>query len=51
MAATGIQCVRINLSNEDCHSSIEPYYVNSAVETANTYTDEQIANAIAIVEF
>lgn len=25
--------IRINLSNEDCHSVIEPYYVNSAVET------------------
>ena len=25
--------------------------VNTAIETANAYTDEQIANAVAIVEF
>lgn len=43
--------VRINLSNEDCHHAIEPSYVSSAVASANTYTDEQIANAVAIVEF
>ena len=44
-------CMRVNLSNEDCHFSSEPYYVNNAVKTANAYTDEQIANAVAIVEF
>lgn len=44
-------CIRINLSNEECHHSVEPYYVNSAVDTANAYTDEQIANAVGIVEF
>lgn len=44
-------CIRINLSNEECHFSVEPYYVNSAVDMANAYTDEQIADAIAIVEF
>ena len=43
--------IRINLSNEACHSSTEPYYLNSAVKTANAYTDEQIANAIAVVSF
>lgn len=57
--------IRINLSNEDCHSSIEPFYMNNvtagveekveeAVKTANTYTDEQIEaiiNSMAIVEF
>jgi len=57
--------VRINLSNESCHSNIEPYYmsnaigsvdtkVEEAVNTANTYTDEQIAavvDAMTIVEF
>ena len=43
--------IRINLSNEGCHSSAEPYYVNSAVDTANAYTDEQIANAVGIIEF
>ncbi len=50
--------VRINLSNEDCHSTIEPYYASgmtsSAVEKAKLYTDEQIAaliSAFTIVEF
>lgn len=43
--------IRINLSNEECHYSSEPYYVNNAVKTANAYTDEQIANAVCIVEF
>lgn len=39
--------IRINLSNEDCHSSIEPYYVNNVVKEAKTYTDEQIEAKIA----
>lgn len=39
--------IRINLSNEECHSSTEPY----AVSVAKAYTDEQIANAVGIVEF
>lgn len=44
-------CIRINLSNEDCHYTVEPYYMNNAVDTANAYTDKQIANAIAVIEF
>ena len=55
-------CIRINLSNEECHSAIEPFYigsamdkkVNEAIKNANMYTDEQINNiieSIAIVEF
>ena len=46
--------VRINLSNEECHSSIEPYYAQVAVESAKAYTDEQIAlvlDSMSIVEF
>lgn len=49
--------VRINLSNEDCHSSIEPYYLNGAIRTANEYTDAQIEARLAeaclveVVEF
>lgn len=43
--------IRINLSNEECHYSSEPYYINNAVNTAKEYTDEQIANAVSIVEF
>lgn len=53
-------CVRINLSNEDCHSSIKPYYgvsemtevetkIDEAVNTANAYTDAQIEAKIAEV--
>ena len=49
--------IRINLSNEDCHNAIEPYYANSIVESANAYTDAQIKSkipevyGIEIVEF
>ena len=50
--------IRINLSNEDCHHEIKPYYVNgvtsNAVNEAKLYTDEQIAalnSAFAVVEF
>ena len=43
--------IRINLSNEGCHSSAEPYYINNAVKTANAYTDKQIADAISVIEF
>ncbi len=54
--------IRINLSNEDCHSSIKPYYgvseteevdtkietaTTNAVETANAYTDAQIEAKMA----
>lgn len=43
-------CVRVNLSNEDCHSAIEPFYMSNiadnAVVEANTYTDEQITNVL-----
>ena len=47
-------CVRINLSNENCHSSIEPFYVHSAMEEVKAYTDKQIEevlNGIEVVEF
>lgn len=54
----GSDCIRINLSNEDCHNKIEPYYASgmtaSAVQKANLYTDEQIATIVSgftIVEF
>jgi hypothetical protein len=50
--------VRINLSNETCHSSIEPYYLSDVIKTANEYTDKQIdekiaevTGAITVVEF
>lgn len=50
-------CIRINLSNEDNYSSVNPFYMNNAIETAKTYTDEQIETKIAemtaveVVEF
>lgn len=40
-------CIRINLSNEDCHSRINPYYVESMVGEANAYTDAQIEAKMA----
>ena len=46
--------VRINLSNEDSHYSIESSYINSAITESKKYTDEQIAaamNAYVVVEF
>ena len=46
--------IRINLSNEECHSVIEPYYISSATNESKAYTDEQIAtilSSMAIVEF
>lgn len=39
-------CVRINLANETCYTSIEPSYVTNVVEEANEYTDEQVTKII-----
>lgn len=39
--------IRINLSNENCHSTIEPYYVGSVVKEVNAYTDAQIEAKMA----
>ena len=47
-------CIRINLSNENCHSSIEPSYVSNPLKEAKTYTDEQIEailDCMTIIEF
>lgn len=59
-------CIRINLTNEECHSSIEPFYLTNktkeletkieqaatdATTAANTYTDAQLAAAFTVVEF
>lgn len=35
--------VRINLSNEECHFTIVPSYVNSAIQETKDYTDEEVA--------
>ena len=58
-------CIRINLSNEECHSSINPSYIMNVMATIDekvenvlaegkTYTDEQISTIIeayTVVEF
>lgn len=47
-------CVKINLSNEGCHSSIEPYYVGDIMKEVETKIETKIAevsSAIEIVEF
>lgn len=46
--------VRINLSNENCHSSIEPYYVGTMKKDIETMVTEKIAeveSAYEIIEF
>lgn len=46
--------VRINLSNEDCHNTIEPYYVGSIKKEFNTKIEERIAEveaAYEVIEF
>lgn len=42
--------VRINLSNEKCHSSIEPYYVGSMMKEIETKIDEKIAEMDSVIE-
>lgn len=47
-------CIRINLSNENCHSSIEPYYVSEVMKEVDAKIDEKIAamdSAYEIIEF
>lgn len=47
-------CIRINLSNEDCHSSIKPYYVADIMKEVETKIEEKIAeseSSYEIVEF
>lgn len=50
-------CIRINLANESCFGAPQPYYVNNAVKSAKTYTDEQIEakiaeiSSVAVIEF
>lgn len=46
--------VRINLSNENCHSVIEPYYVGSMKSEIESMVEEKVAevdSAYTIVEF
>lgn len=46
--------VRINLSNENCHSIIEPYYVGTMKKNIETLVDEKIKeveSAYEVIEF
>lgn len=46
--------VRINLSNEKCHHSIEPYYVSSIMKEVSTKIEERIKEVEAsyeVIEF
>lgn len=46
--------IRINLSNEQCHSSIEPYYVGNIMKDIDTKIEEKIAEVEAsyeVIEF
>lgn len=46
--------IRINLSNEECHNDIKPYYVGEILKTVDEKIEEKIANvqsAYEIVEF
>lgn len=42
-------CIRINLSNEDCHAQIKPFYMSEVLTSANAYADAQIEAKIAEV--
>lgn len=42
-------CIRINLSNEQCHSSIEPYYVSDIMTEVDTKIEEKIEEKITEV--
>lgn len=39
-------CVRINLSNEDCHSAIKPYYGVSTTEEIETKVEEVVEEKV-----
>lgn len=46
--------VRINLSNENCHFEIEPYYVGNVMTKVETMIEEKIAevdSAYTVIEF
>ena len=47
-------CVRINLSNEDCHFLIEPYYVGKITKEIDTKIEEKIKEvevSYEVIEF
>ena len=47
-------CVRINLSNENCHYSTKPYYVGGMMKEIETMVDDKVAevsSAYEVIEF
>lgn len=47
-------CIRINLSNEDCHYSAKPYYVGGMMKDVESIVEEKVADvesAYEIFEF
>ncbi len=47
-------CIKINLSNENCHSSVEPYYVGEMKKNIETMVEKKIAeseSSYEIIEF
>lgn len=50
----GSDCVRINLSNENCHYSTKPYYVGGMIKDIETMVEKKVAevgSAYEIIEF
>ena len=43
-------CVRINLSNEDCYYAIKPYYVGSMMKEIDTKIEEKVAEVASVIE-
>jgi hypothetical protein len=43
-------CVRINLSNENCHSSTKPYYVGVMMKDIETMVDERVSEINSVYE-
>ena len=42
--------IRINLSNEDCHNTVEPYYIGSVRKEIDTKIEEKIAEVESVYE-
>lgn len=43
-------CIRINLTNENCHSSVQPYYVGEVKTEIKTMVESKIEEKIAEVD-
>lgn len=53
----GSDCIRINLTNKDCHSAIKPFYLSDVTKEVDTKIQDmneqlaQILESITVVEF